>query len=151
VALLQKKTLSDEELKALAAVIAETERDTSGEIRIVLRERRQWNEKNLSLAALALKEFYRLGMQKTRDKTGVLILLLLSEKKLYVAADEFIHTRVEEGTWDKIAEGMSARFKEGRFIEGLSEAVRAVGVPLKQHFPRRPDDTNELPNEIVQR
>ncbi len=150
-AFFQKKILSKEELKALSAVIAERERDTSGEIRVVLREKRQWNEKNLSLAELALKEFYRLGMQKTRDKTGVLILLLLSEKKLYIAADESINTRVEEGTWDKIADAMSVRFKEGRFFEGLSEAVRAVGVPLKQHFPRRPDDTNELPNEIVQR
>ena len=147
----QKKILSDEELKALAAIIAETERDTSGEIRIVLRERRQWNEKNLSLAELALKEYYRLGMQKTRDKTGVLILLLISEKKLYIAADEAINSRVEEQTWDKIADGMSVRFKEGRFFEGLAEAVRTVGVHLKQHFPRRSDDTDELPNDIVQR
>jgi uncharacterized membrane protein len=151
VALFHKKILSKEELKALSAAIAEMEKDTSGEIRIIIREKRQWNEMNYSLRDIALKEFHRLGMQKTRDRTGVLIMLLLSEKKLYIVADEFIHTRVEDGTWDKIAGGMSAQFKKGRFLEGLTEAVQAVGFHLKQHFPHKPDDKNELPNEVVQR
>lgn len=150
-AFFHKKIFSKEELKALSAVITEAEKDTSGEIRIAIREKRQWNEMNLSLRDIALKEFYRLGMQKTRDKTGVLLFLLISEKKLYVAADESINTRVDEGTWDKIVNGMSAQFKEGRFFEGLAEAVRAVSVPLRKHFPRKSDDTNELPNEVVQR
>lgn len=149
-ALFHKSILLKEQLKELSAVIAETEKETSGEIRIVLREKRQFNEMNLSLRDIALKEFYRLGMQKTRDKTGVLILLLLSEKKLYIAADESINARVEERTWEIIAGGMSARFKEGRFSEGLIEAVRTVGLHLKKHFPRKYDDTNELPNEVVQ-
>jgi putative membrane protein len=39
-------------------------------------------------------------------------------------------------------------FSERKFREGLVEAVHAVGALLAQHFPRRPDDTNELPNEV---
>lgn len=147
----KKKILSKDELRTLAGIVADAEKGTSGEIRVVLREKRQWNEMNLSLRDLTLKEFYRLGMQKTRDKTGVIILLLLSEKKLYIAADEAIDRKVADGTWSQIADRMSVRFKESRFFEGLAEAVRDVGTHLNLHFPRKSDDTNELPNEVVQR
>ena len=151
VSLFQKNILSKSELEKLSAIIEKAERNTSGEIRIAIRKKREWKEKNLSIADLAVKEFYRLGMQRTRDKTGVLIFLLLSEKKLYIAADETIDQMVDEGTWEKIADRMSKNFKEGNFFEGLSEAVQSVSEHLKKHFPRQPDDINELPNDIVQR
>jgi uncharacterized membrane protein len=145
----RKNILSKEELKELSGVIAETEKKTSGEIRIVLRKKKQFNEMNLSVRDIALNEFFRLGMQNTRDKTGVLIFILLSEKKLYIAADEAINSRVEQRTWEKIAENMSVKFRGDRFLEGLTEAVQSVGLHLRTHFPRKRDDKNELPDEVI--
>ncbi|MDI6767718.1 MAG: TPM domain-containing protein [Bacteroidota bacterium] len=148
--LLKKKYFSKAELRSLASVISEQEKNTSGEIRVIIRQRRYWKERKLSLYDLSLNEFYRLGMQNTRDKTGVLILLLLSEQKFQIIADEGIHKKVEDGKWDKIAELMTDYFKRGNYFDGITATIRAVGEELVKYFPRKPDDTNELSNEIIE-
>ena len=149
--LFSKKYLSEDELKSLSAVIAEAEKTTSGEIRVALRHRRSWKERSLSLHELALQEFRRLGMEKTHGRTGVLIMLLLSERKFQIIADEGIHKKVEDGTWDQIAGRMSAQFKAGRFADGITDAIREVGGVLSLHFPRKNDDRDELSNQIVEK
>ncbi len=148
--ILQRKLFSKSELTKLAQVISEAEKTTSGEIRVVIRHWRHWKERNLSLHELALKEFMSLGMQNTRDRTGTLILLLVSERVFHIIADEGIHSKVADGTWDAIAAEMSASFREGKYFDGLQKAIRAVGNELSSHFPPRPDDRNELPDEIVE-
>jgi len=148
--LILKKYLTKSELEALSTDIAKAEKNTSGEIRVVVRHRRHWKERKLQLHAIALNEFHRLGMDKTRDRTGVLIMLIMSEHKFQIIADEGIHTKVETGTWDRLASTMSDHFKGGKFYQGLSETVRAVGDELAKHFPRKADDTNELSNEIIE-
>jgi uncharacterized membrane protein len=87
-------------------------------------------------------------MDKTRDKTGVLIFLLLSERKLQIIADEGINSKVENETWQKIADGMVEKFKEGKYLDGLLFGLDEVGKILSAHFPIRPDDINELPNDV---
>jgi uncharacterized membrane protein len=149
-ALLGEKFLSKSEMQSLSEVIAEAEKYTSGEIRVVVRRRRHWKERKLQLTEIALNEFNRLGMGKTRDRTGVLIMLLMSERKFQIIADEGIHTKVEVGTWDRLASEMSEHFKCGRFYQGISETIRAVGSELAKHFPRKSDDTDELSNEIIE-
>ncbi len=148
---LLRKYLSEGDIKDITAKIAGVEDQTPGELRVGIRHRRQRREWKLSLHELALNEFTRLGMQRTKNRTGVLILLLLSERKFQIIADEGIHSRVEEGTWDRIAADMTSHFKDGNFRKGICAAIDAVGTELKRHFPRKPDDRNELPNEIVER
>lgn len=148
---LLKKYLSDKDIETITAKIAEVEDQTSGEIRVSILHRRRRSERNLALKEIALREFTRLGMDRTRDRTGVLILLLLSERRFHIIADEGIHRKVEEGTWDRIAETMTLHFKEGNFGNGICAAVEAVGKELRRHFPQKPDDRNELPDEIVGR
>jgi uncharacterized membrane protein len=145
------KYLSREELDRIAAAIAEAESRTSGEIRVSILYKRRWSERKLSLHDLALGEFQRLAMHKTRDRTGVLILLLLGERRFQIIADEGIHTKVAEGLWDELAARMSGHFGQGRFADGLCDVVAAVGLELERHAPRRGDDTDELPNQISER
>ena len=145
-----RKYLSKADLKTISEKIADTESKTSGEIRVVLRHRRSWRERKLSLDEIALAEFTRLGMQRTKDRTGVLVLLLMSERKFHIIADEGIHTKVESGTWDRIAVEMSSQFKEGKFAQGISAGVEAVGRELSAFFPRKLDDHDELSNEVVE-
>jgi uncharacterized membrane protein len=148
---LLKKYLSKEDLQTISAKISEVEQRTSGEIRVVLRHKRHWNERKRSLHELAFAEFHRLGMQNTTHRTGVLILLLMSERKFHIIADEGIHTKVEDGAWDRIAASMSAHFKEKNFAKGICHAVEAVGIELGKYFPRGTEDRHELPNDVVER
>jgi uncharacterized membrane protein len=43
---------------------------------------------------------------------------------------------------------MRPHFQAQRFTDAIVHAVREAGSLLKQHFPRRPDDRNELPNAV---
>jgi uncharacterized membrane protein len=97
---------------------------------------------------MARQEFHVLGMTKTKDRTGILIFLLLEDKKFFVLADDGIHTKVEDGTWDKIANEMSNHFFQKNFRIGIVHGVHSVGVELSKFFPRKSDDTNELPNDV---
>jgi uncharacterized membrane protein len=142
------RILSDQEMHRIAEVISEREKTTQGEIRVALREKRHWGEGKLSLHQLALKEFRRLDMQKTQQRIGVLIFLLLSERQFHIVADGGIHARVEDGTWDALAETMSRHFREGKFCEGICEAVRTVGDILSKHFPSKTENIDELPNDV---
>ena len=145
-----RRILSKEDLHAIAAKIAEVEETTSGEIRVVLRHRRHWGERKLTLHELGVTEFHRLGMQNTTDRHGVLIMLLLSERKFQIIADEGIHKKVEDGTWDKIAETISTHFRAGGFLKGLLEAVEDVGEVLSAHFPAGEKGADQLPNDVIE-
>ena len=145
-----KKSLTNEDLKFLSEKIAEAETRTCGEIRVVVRHRRHWKERLLSVHDLALREFYRLGMEKTAQRTGILIILLLSERAFHIVADEGIQSKVEEGTWDSIASAMSGHFVKGNFRDGLSHAIERVGGVLATHFPGTPDQADQLPNDVIE-
>ena len=140
--------LNESEREEVAKFISSLEEKTSGEIRVAVRFKRGFFEKNKSVHELAIKEFHRLKMHKTRDKTGVLLFFLLDHKEFHIVADEGIHTKVEDGTWDKIASELTEHFKQQKFKDGILHGLKKVGAILSQHFPRKSDDTNELSNEV---
>ena len=51
--------------------------------------------------------------------------------------------------WQQIAAKITAHLKAGEFTEAVVDAVTHVGNVLARHFPRSPDDRNELPNQIA--
>ena len=145
---LVKKFLSKQDLKDVADAIAESEKRTSGEIRVAIRQKRSKKEQSQSVEQLARQEFVHLGMVRTEQRTGILIFILLDAREFFILADEHINQKVEAGTWKSIAETMSASFAKNEFRQGLLTAVRSVGGQLARHFPVLPGDKNELSNEV---
>jgi uncharacterized membrane protein len=145
---LVKQLFVKEDLDAIAVAIGEAEKTTAGEIRVSIRQKRKWREKQRTIEELARHEFHLLGMNKTKDRTGILIYLLLEDKKFFILADEGIHLKVEDGTWDRIAREMSDHFSQKNFRKGILHGIVSVGSELAKFFPRKSDDTNELPNDV---
>jgi uncharacterized membrane protein len=145
---LVKNLFTKEDFAAIVAAIGEAERKTAGEIRVSIRQKRRWREKKLNIEEMARREFHNLRMTKTQDKTGILIFLLMEERKFFVFADAGIHTKVKETTWTKIAEDMSVHFSKNNFQQGIIQGVQEVGDVLSRFFPRKANDVNELPNTV---
>ncbi len=143
-----KKLLPESDLHAIARYIAEQEQQTSGQIRVSIRQNRKRNERGLSVEDLARKEFHALGMTKTAERSGVLIFLLLQDRKFHILADTGIHAKVGEGTWDRIAGEMSRHFSGQKFKEGILHGVKSVAAELGRHFPSKPGGRNELPDTV---
>jgi uncharacterized membrane protein len=125
------------------------EKETIGEIRVSICKTKPFQDRKLSVFDLAVKNFYELGMDKTKDKTGVLIYLLISDKKFQIIGDKGINQKVSKEFWDILAMKMAEYFKDNKFVEGICHTVKEVGVVLKREFPMKPGDTNELSNEVV--
>ncbi|HKI51944.1 MAG TPA: TPM domain-containing protein [Geothermobacteraceae bacterium] len=97
----------------------------------------------------ALVAFLEHGLHATRDQTGILILLSLFERRVHVLADRGINARVDKATWDEIVDSVTSGIRAGRACDSLCAAVARCGELLQKDFPRKADDTDELPNLIL--
>lgn len=105
--------------------------------------------KRYAVREKALRAFYERGLYKTKKNTGVLFFLSLLERKVWVLADKGIHEKIKQEALNKFAKIVSAGIKEGRASDALCEAIREAGALLAMHFPKTPDDTDELPDDVM--
>ena len=98
----------------------------------------------------ALVSFLEQGLHETRDKTGILILISLFEHRVQVLADSGINAKVPEHTWDEIVAIIIAGLKTDDACNAVCRAVERCGELLQEHFPSKHDDTDELPNLIIE-
>ena len=136
-------------LKRIAETIEEVEAVTNAEIRLSIREDRDEAEADLSMKDLALKEFASLKMHETKDRTGVLLLIVFDEHKFYILGDEGINRRSDPETWTDVAQTLSAHFKEGKFEAGVHAALRTLKAHVREFVPKSDDNPNELSNEVT--
>jgi uncharacterized membrane protein len=141
---------SDADLEAIAAAVAAVERETSGEIRVHLERRlpRPRGAAPVDALARATEIFSRLGMHATAERTGVLIYLAVEDRKLAIAGDTGVHARVGDEYWQRIRDAMVERLRRGEPRGAVVHAVTEVGDVLRRYFPRRPDDRNELSDQV---
>ena len=97
----------------------------------------------------AERVFFEKGLYRTKKNTGVLFFLSLLERKVWVLADRGIYEKMDQKTLNRHANEVSEGIREGRACQTLSQAIQEIGVLLSQHFPITPDDTDELPDEVM--
>jgi len=144
-------------LAQLTQQVADSERHHSGELRIYVEAGLPfsylWQDDALSAIVhrRALAVFGKLRVWDTEHNNGVLIYLLLAERRVEIVADRGLYRRVPAETWPHLVQQMSGAFKAGQFEQGLTQAVQQVGALLQQHFPlqRETVNLNELPDRPV--
>lgn len=139
-------------LAAIGRVVAEQEKRHRGELRVAI-------EGGLPLQALvtgrtarerALEQFTRLRVWDTDDNAGVLVYLLLADRRVEIVADRGIHARVGDTAWEVICGAMQQEFAAGRFEEGIRTGLASISDLLATHFPANQDaNPNELPDAPV--
>ena len=101
------------------------------------------------VAECAKVSFLDHNLHRTREGTGILILICLFEHRVQVLADHGIHHAVPPESWQQVADLVTAGIKKGRTCDALCEAVALCGDLLAANFPPRSDDIDELPNLIT--
>ena len=137
------KFFSAAEESQIVDAIRRAEKNTSGEIRVHV-------EVGATSPALAVARriFRELGMDKTKDRNGILILLAVDRREFAIFGDEGIDRVVSEEFWNEERDLLQQYFRRGAFAEGITLAIEQVGAKLKQFFPYQTDDVNELPDDI---
>jgi putative membrane protein len=66
-----------------------------------------------------------------------------------VLADKGINERVGAGTWKEVVQILTVGLESGNACDAYCKAIERCGEILAQHFPRSPDDKDELSNRLV--
>jgi uncharacterized membrane protein len=126
--------------------IKEAEAKTSGQIRVFI----QRGQIEGDALPLAQKKFLKLGMDKTRERNGVLIFLVPRARKFAVVGDKGVHEKCGEQFWQRLVDSMRNHFKNENFSQAIVEAIEETGNLLAQHFPKTATGGNELPDAIIE-
>jgi uncharacterized membrane protein len=144
-----KQAFPPDALKRISETIGEVESETNAEIRLSIREDRDENEADLSLRDLAIKEFASLKMHETKDRTGVLLMIIFDEHKFYIYGDEGITLRSDPETWTDVAATLEDHFRLGKFEAGVHAALRTLKSHVREFIPKLDDNPDELSNEVT--
>ena len=148
-----RRVLPPEALERLKARVAASERRHRGEVRICIEAGLPWSyiRRGAPARERAITLFGKLRVWDTADNNGVLIYLLLAEHAIEIVADRGIDAHVSAEAWAAMAKRMGTAFREGRFEDGLTQALEEVSALLVAHFPlaEGEPDRNELPDEPV--
>ncbi len=131
---------------AVLAAVREAEQLSSGEVRVFVSRRRL---RGHTAHERACAEFHRLDMDNTDDRNAVFFYVLPRDRAFAVIGDEAVHRKCGQRFWDETAKILEGEFAEGRFTGGLVAGIRRAGDLLAEHFPRRGDDCDELPDVLV--
>jgi uncharacterized membrane protein len=146
-----RRALPPSAMQAIAKTIGEEERRHGGQLRVAI-------EASLPLADVvhgvgsrerALGWFGRLGVWDTEHNAGVLIYLLLADRRVELVADRGIHSKVGAAAWEAICGEMQQEFAREQFERGVVIGVRAISDLLAEHFPPSGDERNDLPDRPV--
>ncbi len=109
----------------------------------------KWIKHN-RVRAQALMVFKVTTQQRTTGGTGILIYLSEDERMAEIIAEEGIYAKVGDVVWQDAMAALVAEVRQGRVADGMIAAVERVGAVLAQHFPRDPNDVNELPDRVIE-
>jgi uncharacterized membrane protein len=148
-----RRQLPGDALQRLEAAVRASEARHLGELRICV-------EAGLSLPRLwrgqsprqrAIECFGLLRVWDTEHNNGVLIHLLLADRRIEVVADRGLSQRVPPETWQALTDHLGQALAQGQIEAGLQQAIAHVGDLLHAHFPApvHAPNPNELPDAIV--
>jgi len=105
--------------------------------------------KNDRCEKIALAQFYKLGINKTKNHKAILLFVSLNERYIRVVADENIKQKIDDNFWKSIVKEFISFAKEEQIDKGLIHIVKKCGEVLEGNFSKTARKENELSDEIV--
>ncbi len=141
----KKELFTEAEKQQLVQAIRDSERLTSGEIRLYVESHCAY----VNPMDRAQEVFLQLGMDKTKRSNGVILYIALKDRQFAILGDRGIHEKVGSGFWVKEGELLVSYFSKNDYVGGIDACIREIGESLCVHFPFEGNDENELPDDIV--
>ena len=88
--------------------------------------------------------------RRTIGRTGILIYLSMAEHRAEIVGDEAITAVTTPETWGEAMAALIKDVKEGRPGDGIVAAVGMIGDVLAEHFPKSSEDSNEIPDKLIE-
>ena len=149
--LLIRKYFSKKDIQHIEKYIGESEKKHQAEIRVVIEAHLSFvsSIKNISIQKRCIDLFSILRIWDTEDNNGVLIYLLLAEKKIQILADRGIYHKHGQKYWDAITKEATQYFKKEEYTDGLLFVLSKITDDMIKIFPAKKNNKNELSNKVI--
>lgn len=97
----------------------------------------------------ALDVFSLMRVWDTEANNGMLIYLLLADRKVEIVVDRGIAGKVERRFWEQLCTQIESAFALGEYQRGVLDAITATTQQLALRFPRPPGQANQLADAPV--
>ena len=142
----KKDFFSAEDKQRIVEAVQNAELKTSGEVRVFVESRCSY----MDAIDRAAELFYKLKMDRTEDRNGVLVYVAMKDRQLAVFGDVNIHDKAGTAYWSAEIKKMLTNFNRNNYAEGICEVVKDIGETLTAYFPfNNKMDKNELPDDIL--
>ena len=98
----------------------------------------------------AHNQFYNLQLHKTKNKQVIMFFVSFDEKYVEIIVDDEISKLIPNSHWQSIVDEFITDIKENQLLNGYLKAIVACSSILIEKFPIKADDTNELPNNVIE-
>ena len=88
--------------------------------------------------------------RRTIGRTGILIYLSMAEHRAEIVGDEAITKVTTPETWGEAMAALLTHVKARRPGDGIVAAVEIIGDVLAEHFPKTSEDSNEIPDKLIE-
>ena len=143
--IIRDRQFSSQTLKAIEVAVAQGEKQHRGQVRFAI-------EAELSIAQLwhglsarqrAIEVFSLLRVWDTEENNGILIYVLLADRKVEIVADRGIHHYVGDERWRAICREIEHHFRKAAFLGGSVGGVEKMSAELAHYFPANGEHQNE--------
>jgi putative membrane protein len=88
--------------------------------------------------------------ERTQGRTGVLLLVALAERQVFILPDTGISTVIEATVWQGVIDRLIAAIRTGPPVEAMIDAIERIVVLLEQHFPPSASSRNTVCDDVVE-
>ena len=141
---------SQGDLEEIKQRIAASEKQHSGEVVFfvegrlpILKLLRGQSSKNRALEIFSLMRVW-----DTEHNNGVMIYLLVADRKFEIIADRGLDKVVTAAGWEQVKTKLEESFRQRKFKQGILEALNSITTYLKEAFPHTADDKNEVGDDV---
>ena len=149
--ILVRRSFPAHALEAIRAATERAEQTHRGEIRFVVEAELTWQQLlgGVTPRQRALEVFSLLRVWDTEENNGVMIYVMLADRRVEIVADRGIHAHVGADGWRDVCALIETEFRAGRFEAGAVKGIEAIAAALVERFPSDGKKANELPDAPV--
>ncbi|HEV8260839.1 MAG TPA: TPM domain-containing protein [Burkholderiales bacterium] len=107
--------------------------------------------RDLEVTQYAKALFFDRGLDRTRGRIGILLLVSLFERKVVILADDGFEARIDRDDWQRLTDRMTLLLGRGNAAGALHAGLEGLEALLLERGYRVDESTaDELPNAVLQ-